>query len=117
MCALHKSEERVIDILEDLVYGNEILVYEGNKMTKLDTNKLIKALLEKRSLNLRLKEVLSEEVRRDEKLPSLWEILYDAHYLQYGKHAYEVKGTGIICPICGMEIDEYGYCGCGCGSD
>jgi len=22
-----------------------------------------------------------------------------------------------VCPVCGLEIDEYGYCGCGAGSD
>ncbi len=40
----------------------------------------------------------------------------DPHFLQFGKEWTEVKGTGIICPVCGMEIDEYGYCGCGTGS-
>ncbi len=42
--------------------------------------------------------------------------LLDVHTMQFGKPAEEVKGTGVICPVCGMEIDEYGYCGCGTGS-
>ncbi|ARM75013.1 CBS domain-containing protein [Acidianus manzaensis] len=42
--------------------------------------------------------------------------ILDVHYMQFGKSADEVKGTGIVCPVCGMEIDEYGYCGCGTGS-
>jgi CBS domain-containing protein len=40
----------------------------------------------------------------------------DTHFLQFGKDWSEVKGTGVICPVCGIEIDEYGYCGCGTGS-
>ncbi|AAY79474.1 CBS domain-containing protein [Sulfolobus acidocaldarius] len=42
--------------------------------------------------------------------------LIDPHYLTYGKEPEEVRGTGIACPVCGVEIDEYGYCGCGSGS-
>ncbi|MBW9140773.1 MAG: CBS domain-containing protein [Candidatus Aramenus sp.] len=40
----------------------------------------------------------------------------DPHFLQFGKEWTEVKGTGVVCPVCGIEIDEYGYCGCGTGS-
>jgi len=40
----------------------------------------------------------------------------DPHFLQFGKEWTEVKGSGVICPVCNMEIDEYGYCGCGTGS-
>lgn len=42
--------------------------------------------------------------------------LVDPHYSQYGKEWHEVKSTGLTCPVCGLEIDEYGYCGCGSGS-
>lgn len=42
--------------------------------------------------------------------------LLDVHTMQFGKPAEEVKGSGVVCPVCGMEIDEYGYCGCGTGS-
>ena len=42
--------------------------------------------------------------------------LLDPHVFQFKKEASEVKGTGYICPVCGMEIDEFGYCGCGTGS-
>ncbi len=42
--------------------------------------------------------------------------LVDPHYSQYGKEWNEVKNTGLTCPVCGLEIDEYGYCGCGSGS-
>ncbi len=42
--------------------------------------------------------------------------LLDPHHFQFKKDFSEVKGTGYICPVCGMEIDEYGYCGCGTGS-
>ncbi|ABP94946.1 MULTISPECIES: CBS domain-containing protein [Metallosphaera] len=42
--------------------------------------------------------------------------LADSHFLQYGKEWTEVKGTGVVCPVCGLEIDEYGYCNCGTGS-
>ncbi|BFH72517.1 CBS domain-containing protein [Sulfurisphaera javensis] len=42
--------------------------------------------------------------------------ILDPHFFQFKKGAEEVKGTGYICPVCGMEIDEYGYCGCGAGS-
>lgn len=40
----------------------------------------------------------------------------DVHFLQYGKRSDEVKTSGVTCPICGAEIDEYGYCNCGTGS-
>jgi len=42
--------------------------------------------------------------------------LTDSHFLQYGKEWVDVKGSGMICPVCGLEIDEYGYCNCGTGS-
>ena len=42
--------------------------------------------------------------------------MLDPHVFQFRKEASEVKGTGYTCPVCGMEIDEYGYCGCGTGS-
>lgn len=42
--------------------------------------------------------------------------LLDVHHMQFGKGVDEVKGTGVTCPVCGLEIDEYGYCGCGAGS-
>ncbi|EZQ01833.1 MULTISPECIES: CBS domain-containing protein [Acidianus] len=42
--------------------------------------------------------------------------LLDTHFMQFGKFSEEVSGTGVICPVCGLEIDEYGYCGCGVGS-
>ncbi len=42
--------------------------------------------------------------------------ILDIHFLQYGKSAEEVKGSGVTCPVCGAEIDEYGYCNCGTGS-
>lgn len=61
-------------------------------------------------------------VKKDGKLYGIVSIrdiaraLLDIHYLQFGKMAEEVKGTGVSCPVCGIEIDEYGYCGCGTGS-
>jgi len=42
--------------------------------------------------------------------------LLDPHFFQFRKEVGEVKGTGYICPVCGAEIDEYGYCNCGTGS-
>jgi len=42
--------------------------------------------------------------------------LLDPHVFQFKKEASEVKGSGYICPVCGIEIDEFGYCGCGTGS-
>ncbi|QKR00419.1 CBS domain-containing protein [Metallosphaera tengchongensis] len=42
--------------------------------------------------------------------------LSDSHFLQYGKDWTEVKGSGVVCPVCGLEIDETGYCNCGTGS-
>ncbi|MEM0064669.1 MAG: CBS domain-containing protein [Metallosphaera sp.] len=42
--------------------------------------------------------------------------LSDNHFLQYGKEWTEVKSSGVTCPVCGLEIDEMGYCNCGTGS-
>lgn len=42
--------------------------------------------------------------------------LTDPHYYQFRKEFHEVKNSSIVCPVCGLEIDEYGYCGCGTGS-
>ncbi len=38
------------------------------------------------------------------------------HELRFRISMTDVKGTGYICPVCGHEIDEFGYCGCGTGS-
>ncbi|MEM0131008.1 MAG: CBS domain-containing protein [Saccharolobus sp.] len=32
--------------------------------------------------------------------------LTDSHYYQFGKELHEVKNSGIVCPVCGLEIDE-----------
>lgn len=113
---IHEGEETLADVLDDIIYGNEIIIEHQGRVEKLDEKRLTKSLVEKRNLNLRLYEVIYTNFSQEEKLPSLFEVLYDSHYLQYGKHAYEVKRTGFICPVCSLEIDEFGYCGCGCGS-
>ncbi|MGD1834691.1 MAG: hypothetical protein ACPKQO_03115 [Nitrososphaeraceae archaeon] len=40
----------------------------------------------------------------------------DTHYSLYGKHVWEVIYHD-KCPICGCNVDEYGFCGCGSGSE
>ncbi|AWR99067.1 hypothetical protein [Metallosphaera hakonensis] len=42
--------------------------------------------------------------------------LMNPHLSQYGKMCFETKSTGYVCPVCNLDIDEYGYCGCGAGS-
>ncbi|MEM0176055.1 MAG: hypothetical protein QXD10_08765 [Metallosphaera sp.] len=42
--------------------------------------------------------------------------LMNPHLSQFGKMCYETGSTGYICPICNLEIDEFGLCGCGTGS-
>ncbi|MCI4455651.1 MAG: CBS domain-containing protein [Sulfolobus sp.] len=38
------------------------------------------------------------------------------HEMRFRMSMEDVKGTSYICPVCGHEIDEFGYCGCGTGS-
>lgn len=38
------------------------------------------------------------------------------HFRLYGKNAMDYQTTGVVCPVCEHEIDEFGYCGCGTGS-
>ena len=38
------------------------------------------------------------------------------HEFRFRISMTDVKGSGYICPVCGHEIDEFGYCGCGTGS-
>ncbi|MGC9105317.1 MAG: CBS domain-containing protein [Thermoprotei archaeon] len=38
------------------------------------------------------------------------------HEMRFRISMEDVKGTGYICPVCGHEIDQFGYCGCGTGS-
>ena len=45
-----------------------------------------------------------------------YQSLMNPHLSQYGKMCHETTGTGYVCPVCNLEIDEYGYCGCGTGS-
>ena len=40
----------------------------------------------------------------------------DTHFHLYGKHAWEVS-YGEQCPVCERQIDEYGLCACGTGSE
>jgi|BEDMetMinimDraft_2_1075160.scaffolds.fasta_scaffold01342_5 CBS domain-containing protein len=39
----------------------------------------------------------------------------DYHFRLYGKPASEFRSSGMICPVCGVEIDELGFCACGAG--
>ena len=40
----------------------------------------------------------------------------DTHFSLYGKHVWEAVYFD-KCPICGCNVDEYGFCGCGSGSE
>ncbi|MEM3802710.1 MAG: sulfolobus mercury resistance protein, MerI [Saccharolobus sp.] len=94
----------------------EILVFDKEKnIGKVSTKQLSKKALQEKTLRFRVKEAMDTKIN-DEKLPSLRELFFNSHLLIYGKDAHEVKGTGYNCPVCGLEIDEYGYCGCGSGS-
>lgn len=114
------NENEEVEKIALLIEDNEIEVCDdkGNVIGKISTKQLVKKALEKRTLKFRIKDALgitlSEE---DEKsLPNLKDLYFDSHLLIYGKGAHEVRTTGYVCPVCGLEIDEYGYCGCGSGS-
>lgn len=55
-------------------------------------------------------------IGKDGKLYGIVSIRDTAKALLEMQEAEDIKGSGIICPVCGIEIDEYGYCGCGTGS-
>ncbi|AOL16780.1 sulfolobus mercury resistance protein, MerI [Sulfolobus sp. A20] len=94
----------------------EILNSNNESIGKITSKQIVKTALKRKSLRFRIKEALEEKIDENEKLPSLKDIYFDQHLLLYGKRAEEVKTLGVSCPICGVEIDEYGYCGCGSGS-
>nr|ABL96631.1 MerI [Saccharolobus solfataricus 98/2] len=96
----------------------EVVDRRGVIKGKISSKQLAKKALEKKTLKFRITEAIDTKItKEDEKaLPNLIELYFDPHLLIYGKKAEEVKGSGYICPICGIEIDEYGYCGCGTGS-
>jgi len=56
-----------------------------------------------------------KEVKGIISIRDLVKAITELHYMQFGKEAASVSSTNVTCPVCGMEIDEYGYCGCGAG--
>ncbi|QXJ27939.1 Uncharacterized protein J5U23_00807 [Saccharolobus shibatae B12] len=115
---LHEDEEVEEIALRISDEEVEIIDHSGVIKGKISSKQLAKKALEKKTLKFRIKEAINTKITtEDEKsLPSLRELYFDPHLLIYGKRAGEVKGSGYVCPICGIEIDEYGYCGCGAGS-
>lgn len=114
------NENEEVEKIALLIEDNEIEVCDdkGNVIGKISTKQLVKKALEKRTLKFRIKDALGITLSgEDEKsLPNLKDLYFDSHLLIYGKGAHEVRTTGYACPVCGLEIDEYGYCGCGSGS-
>ncbi|AHC52156.1 Sulfolobus mercury resistance protein, MerI [Sulfolobus acidocaldarius SUSAZ] len=100
---------------------DEILLVDpkGQHISKVSTKQIVKKALEEKTLRFRIKEAVQVKLNRDEekKLPDLKELVFDTHLLLYGKRAHEVKYVGHVCPFCGMEVDEQGYCCCNTGTD
>ncbi|MEM0373563.1 MAG: CBS domain-containing protein [Sulfolobaceae archaeon] len=57
-----------------------------------------------------------KEVKGIISIRDLVKAITELHYMQFGKEMTSIKSSGVVCPVCGLEIDEYGYCGCGTGS-
>lgn len=114
------NENEEVEKIALSIEDNEIEVWDdkGNVIGKISTKQIVKKALEKRTLKFRIKDALGITLSgEDEKtLPSLKDLYFDSHLLIYGKGAHEVRTTGYVCPVCSLEIDEYGYCGCGSGS-
>ncbi|MEM1627088.1 MAG: sulfolobus mercury resistance protein, MerI [Sulfolobaceae archaeon] len=110
----NEDVERIALIMDD----EEILIINDKNevVGKVLSKQISKKALEEKTLRFRVIEALNTRISNDEKLPSLRELFFNPHLLMYGKDSHEVKGLGYNCPICGLEIDEYGYCGCGSGS-
>ncbi|WP_338604427.1 sulfolobus mercury resistance protein, MerI [Sulfolobus tengchongensis] len=115
---LHENEE--VENVALIITDDEIEVIDdsGFSKGKISTKQLVKKALEKKTLKFRISEAMNIKITREEEesMPSLRDLYFDSHLLIYGKKADQVKKTGYVCPVCDLEIDEYGYCGCGSGS-
>jgi len=113
-------EDDEVEKLALILSGEEIEIIDrkGNIKGRISEKQIVKRTIENKTLNFRIKDVINTKITEEEEksLPKLKDIFFDAHLLMYGKRAEEVKMKE-VCNVCGLHIDEYGYCGCGSGSD